>query len=119
GRSILEEKAMSIRNAGGLPPTPSDVPEVAPTPAQGVPGAARAFDLAPPFAAVPEFAEIRDGAAPLAVGARGDAVKVVQETLQELGSLPQSAAVDGIFGRQTAGALAAFQKQTGLEACGP
>src|SRR5437763_1051950 len=50
---------MSIRNAGGLPPTPSDVPEVAPSPAQGVPGAARAFDLAPPFAAAPEFAEIR------------------------------------------------------------
>ena len=49
-------------------------------------------------------------------GAKGQAVKDLQEALEALGLKP--GAVDGVFGRQTEDAVKAFQKLKGLEVDG-
>jgi peptidoglycan hydrolase-like protein with peptidoglycan-binding domain len=55
------------------------------------------------------------GPAPLSIGARGEGVKKLQTLLNATGA---KIAADGIFGRGTAGAVAAFQKSKGLPATG-
>jgi peptidoglycan hydrolase-like protein with peptidoglycan-binding domain len=50
-------------------------------------------------------------------GARGDAVKLVQQGLQRCG-IAVSGGADGIFGNGTANALSAYQRQKGLPATG-
>jgi peptidoglycan hydrolase-like protein with peptidoglycan-binding domain len=49
-------------------------------------------------------------------GAKGQAVKDLQESLKALGLAPGS--IDGVFGKQTEDAVKAFQKLTGLEVDG-
>lgn len=49
-------------------------------------------------------------------GSKGDAVKRLQEQLQQLGYL--SGAIDGIFGPQTEKAVKAFQADNGLDVDG-
>ena len=53
----------------------------------------------------------------VARGARGDAVKVMQEQLVAVG-LPLRGGVDGVFGSSTASTLKAFQRSKGLVASG-
>ena len=52
----------------------------------------------------------------LAAGSAGVEVKVLQQALWAAGAL--SGPVDGVFGAQTAAAVAAFQRQAGLPASG-
>ena len=55
-------------------------------------------------------------------GSRGDAVKLMQEKLVELGYDLSPYGADGSFGNKTLSALKAFQKDHGLTAdgiCGP
>jgi peptidoglycan hydrolase-like protein with peptidoglycan-binding domain len=92
----------------------ADAPPAAPPPA----AAGADFELTGAFASAPEFARIRDGGDVLQTGARGDAVKVLDGALRDLGFLPASARPDDVFSRKTAGALATFQKQQGLDASG-
>ena len=60
--------------------------------------------------------EAADKYAPLRKGMSGDAVKVLQKALKELGFLSGSA--DGEYGAKTADAVAAFQKKNGLNDSG-
>ena len=78
------------------------------------------------FAAAPGAGSADDppslGSRTLRKGSRGADVRALQELLMKLGyPLPRWGA-DGVFGEETAEALAAFQKQAGLRAdgvCGP
>lgn len=60
--------------------------------------------------------EAADKYAPLRKGMSGDAVKVLQQALKELGFLSGSA--DGEYGAKTAEAVAAFQEKNGLNDSG-
>jgi len=60
--------------------------------------------------------EAVDRYSPLRKGMSGDAVKVLQKALKELGFLSGSA--DGEYGSKTAEAVAAFQKKNGLKDSG-
>lgn len=97
----------------------------------GEPGRRADFDLGSTTgpAAVPVFLRstvIRDhqplqavarGERELAVGERGPHVRALQDALAVLGHPPQGGA-DGIFGRGTEAAIAAFQRANGLAASG-
>lgn len=56
--------------------------------------------------------------ATLRQGARGPAVKVLQERLNSLGYGPQTLATDGVFGAGTTAAVKAFQRVAGVTADG-
>jgi peptidoglycan hydrolase-like protein with peptidoglycan-binding domain len=106
----------------GIDPTPATPPD-ADVANVDVPGGAPAaptptYDLPAPFSGSPAFAAIRDEGASLASGARGDAVRILQGALVETGLLSGAAAADGIYGRMTAGAVAALQKRSGLPPTG-
>jgi peptidoglycan hydrolase-like protein with peptidoglycan-binding domain len=74
-------------------------------------------DLEVHAAAAPAAAGQAAPAASLGIGARGPAVKALQEKLLAAGiTVPGGA--DGIFGRGTASAVAAFQKAAGLPTTG-
>jgi peptidoglycan hydrolase-like protein with peptidoglycan-binding domain len=61
----------------------------------------------------PDLLAVARGEKVLGVGDRGEGVKALQEALQTLGKLPP-ASNDGVFGRGTERALAAFQRDQGL-----
>jgi peptidoglycan hydrolase-like protein with peptidoglycan-binding domain len=64
----------------------------------------------------PALAGVARGDETVAIGARGDAARAVQAALIATGFL--SGRADGIFGRGTQGAVAAFQKARGLSPSG-
>src|SRR5207302_1611909 len=65
----------------------------------------------------PTLEAIARGEATLARGARGPAVKAVQQALVDLG-VPVAGGADGSFGNGTSSAVALFQRQKGLAASG-
>lgn len=85
----------------------------------GVGGSGAAgFEPESPILDDPSLVRVGHGEAVLKSGSRGEGVKDLQRALVELGHLPRNSGVDGIFGRGTANAVAAFQRSKGLTADG-
>ena len=74
------------------------------------------------FSGNPEIVKAGSNSPPLRQGSRGEAVRILQMALVDLGfGMPAStrsgsALPDGIFGAETAGVVTAFQRANGLTA---
>lgn len=62
------------------------------------------------------LAEVAGGSGEVAFGARGEGARLVQQALVQLKLIPPPA--DGVFGRNTQSAVAAFQREAGLSPSG-
>lgn len=98
--------------ASSAPPTTTPGPVPPPTSA---PPTTAPPTTAPPAAAPPTTTPAPGG--DLAVGSRGDAVKVMQQQLIAVG-IPMFGGADGIFGSATKNSLKQFQTRAGLAATG-
>jgi peptidoglycan hydrolase-like protein with peptidoglycan-binding domain len=104
---------MSIGRVGGQG---FEAPEAASASAEGATSGAAEASLGSEALRQAALDGVASGEATIGLGARGEAARIVQQSLQSLGYL--SGKLDGVYGRGTQSAVAAFQKANGLTPSG-